>query len=57
MIESGEAREYGEGAEELFQRAMEYQLNKQVRPVPLVRPGITLVVVGLLLAVAGYFMG
>lgn len=57
VIESGEAREYGEGAEDLFRRAMEYQLENQVRPVPLVRPGIALFVGGLLLAVAGYFMG
>jgi hypothetical protein len=55
IIESGEAREYGEGHEEFFKDALNYQLEHQVRPVPLVRVAIILVVVGALLVVVGYF--
>lgn len=55
IIDSGEAREYGDGHEELFKDALNYQLKHQVRPVPLVRIATFLMVVGALLVVVGYF--
>jgi hypothetical protein len=56
MLGSGEASQMGEGAEELFKDAIDYQLQHQIGPVPFVRPAIALIVAGIVVSLIGLFM-